>query len=235
MSPSSSTTAPVRRRSNGLRTRAEIIAAAERRFAERGFQDTRLGDVAADVGIRRPSLSYHFSDKHELYTAVLQAVFADWSEGLPSRGTAVERLEAAMDSWIDFVAERPTAARLLLQELANAHPEKIAAYLRLGGAPIRWFETVIAEGAARGELDPMVEPHRFMSLMAAIAVVQFAAIPWLSLRVPVDPGEREELEKRKHEILVVARTLLGYEPDAVATRPGRARASATTNATEERR
>jgi len=226
MSSSTETSARVRRRSNGRRTRAEIIAAAERRFAERGFQDTRLGDVAADVGIRRPSLSYHFSDKDALYTAVLQAVFADWSEALPTRGTAVERLEGAMDSWIDFVAERPTAARLLLQELANAHPEKIAAFLRLGGAPIRWFETVIGEGAAAGELDPMVEPHRFMSLMAAIAVVQFATIPWLSLRVPADPDEREELERRKHEILVVARTLLGYETEPVANRPTRTRAGA---------
>lgn len=234
MASSAHRTAPVRRRSNGLRTRAEIIAAAERRFAERGFQDTRLGDVAADVGIRRPSLSYHFPDKEALYVAVLEAVFADWSAALPSGGNVVERLEAAMDSWVDFVAERPSAARLLLRELANAQPQKIAAFLRVGGAPIRWFETVIEEGAATGELEPMVEPHRFMSLMAAIAVVQFAAIPWLSLRVAADPQEREELEKRKHEILVVARTLLGYEPEAVATRPGRARASATTNASEDR-
>jgi hypothetical protein len=67
-----------------------------------------------------------------------------------------------------------------------------------------------------------------MSLMAAIAVVQFAAIPWLALRVPEDPQEREELEKRKNEILLVARTLLGYEPEPGATRTGRARASAAT-------
>src|SRR5262245_42527090 len=96
--------AAVRRRSNGLRTRAEIIDAAQRHFAEHGFQNTRLSDIAADVGIRRPSLSYHFSDKQDLYTAVLQTVFADWSEALPSGGSAVQRLEAAMASWIDFVA-----------------------------------------------------------------------------------------------------------------------------------
>jgi TetR/AcrR family transcriptional regulator len=228
MPRTSSTPAPVRRRSNGIRTRAEIIAAAERHFAERGFQDTRLGDVAAEVGIRRPSLSYHFADKEALYVAVLDAVFADWSEALPSDGRAVERLEGAMSSWIDFVAERPSAARLLLRELANAQPDKIDAFLRIGAAPIRWFETVIEEGSASGELHPQVEAHRFMTLMAAIAVVQFAAIPWLTLRGPADPQEREELEKRKDEILLVARTLLGYEREAGATRPGRAPARAAT-------
>jgi TetR/AcrR family transcriptional regulator len=228
MHADSDTTSPVRRRSNGLRTRAEIIAAAERHFTERGFRDTRLGDIAADVGIRRASLSYHFSDKQDLYTRVLETVFADWSEALPSGGNAVQRLEAAMASWIDFVAERPRAARLLLRELANAQPEKIAAFLRTGSAEVQWFERLIDEGVAVGELHPKVEPHRFMSLMAAIAVVQFAAIPWLSLRVPVDPQDHEELEKRKHEILLVARTLLGYEHGSVATRPGRAPANAAT-------
>jgi AcrR family transcriptional regulator len=216
---SSHASSPGRRRSNGIRTRAEIIAAAERHFAERGFQATRLGDIPADVGIQRPSLSYHFSDKQDLYIAVLETVFADWSEGLPSGGSAVERLEAAMASWIDFVAEHPSAARLLLRELA-AQPEKIASFLRAGTAEVEWFETVIREGVSDGELHPKVEPHRFMSLMAAIAVVQFAAIPWLSLRIPADRQDREELENRKHEILLVARSLLGYAPAAVTTRSG---------------
>jgi TetR/AcrR family transcriptional regulator len=222
MHPDSDTTRPVRRRSNGLRTRAEIVAVAERHFAERGFQDTRLGDIAHDVGIRRASISYHFSDKQDLYTVVLETVFADWSEALPSSGSVVQRLEAAMASWIDFVAERPNAARLLLRELANAQPEKIAAFLSTGGAEVQWFEMLIDEGVAAGELHPKVDPQRFMSLMAAIAVVQFAAIPWLPLRSPVDPFDREELEKHKHEILLVARTLLGYEPGSVTTRPRRA-------------
>ena len=211
MQPSSDMTPSLRRRSNGLRTRAEIIAAAEHHFAERGFQDTRLGDIAAAVGIRRPSLSYHFAEKRELYTAVIESVFADWWQALPSGGGVVERLEAAMGSWVDFVAERPSAARLLLRELANVQPERIAALLHSGGAVVRWVERLIDEGVANGELQPRVAPLRFMSLMAAIAGVQFAAIPWLALRAPVDLQDREELENRKQEILLLARTLLGYE------------------------
>jgi TetR/AcrR family transcriptional regulator len=230
MPPSPETTSPPRRRSNGLRTRAEIVAAAERHFAERGFRDARLGDIAAEVGIRRPSLSYHFPEKQDLYTAVIETVFADWWKALPRGGDVVQRLEGAMGSWVDFVAERPSAARLLLRELANVQPERIASLLRTGGAVVRWLERLIDQGVASGELHPRVEPLRFMSLMAAIAAVQFAAIPWLSLRAPVDPEDREELEKRKQEILLVARTLLGYEPGTVA-RPGRAPANTATEDT----
>jgi len=40
---------PVRRRSSGLQTRAGIVAAAERHFARRGFEATRLDDIAAEA------------------------------------------------------------------------------------------------------------------------------------------------------------------------------------------
>jgi TetR/AcrR family transcriptional regulator len=227
------TTSPARRRSNGIRTRAEIIAAAERHFATVGFRDTCLGDIAADVGIRRTSISYHFASKLDLYTAVLETVFAGWTESLPSGGTAAHRLEAAMTGWIDFVAQRPSAARLILRESVNTQPGKIATFLRLRGAPVEWFETLIAEGVAAGEFHPKIESQRFLSLMGAITVAHFAAIPWLSRRVPVDPWDREELEKHKHEILLVARTMLGYEPETLATRPGRAPVTPVTAATED--
>ena len=205
------TPAPVRRRSNGIRTRAEIIAAAERRFATAGFRDTCLEDIAADVGIRRASIAYHFSSKLELYTAVLETVFAGWVDNLPTGGSAAHRLEAAMTGWIDFIAQRPSAARLILRESMNVQPGTFAAFLRSeGGAPVEWFEAVIAEGVATGEFHPKIESQRFLSLMGVITVAHFAAISWLSRRVPVDPCDREELEKHKHEILLVARTMLGY-------------------------
>ena len=71
---------PIQRRSSGRQTRAEILAAAERHFAERG-EAARLEDIAADVGIRRAAIFHYFRDKEELYAArayppVLRAVGA---------------------------------------------------------------------------------------------------------------------------------------------------------------
>jgi len=202
---------PVRRRSNGLRTRADIVAAAERHFAARGFDATRLDDIAADVGIRRAAIFYHFGDKQELYATVLDEVFRDWTRALPSGGSAAERLEASLTGWIDYVAERPSVARLILREAANSEPGAVTPFVRAGSAPVEWFRAVIDEGIASGELRPRIEPHRFMSLMGAVTVFHFAAMPWLSLQEPVDPWGRPELEKHKREILLVARGMLGID------------------------
>ena len=55
-------------------TRAQLLDAAEAIFAERGFDATRLEDVAKAVGIRRASIVYHFRDKQTVYHAVLERV-----------------------------------------------------------------------------------------------------------------------------------------------------------------
>lgn len=213
MSPQAAASRPVRRRKSGLKTRAEIVAAAERQFAERGFEATRLDDIAADVGIRRAAIFYHFGDKQELYTAVLDEIFGDWTEGLPTGGSAAERLEAALMGWIDYVAERPSVARLILRETANARPGKVSTFERAAAA-LEWFRAVIDEGIASGELEPLIEPHRFISLMGAITLFHFAAMPWLVSDEAVDPWSRTELDKHKHEILLVARSMLGIRADA---------------------
>lgn|SRR5574338_337353 len=200
---------PVRQRGSGLETRAQIVAAAERHFAEVGFEAARLDDIAADVGIRRAAIFYHFGDKQELYAAVLDEVFRGAMTALPSGGSAAERLEASLSGWIDYVARRPTVARLILREAANARPGFVSTFVRAGRAPVEWIRSVIDEGVASGELKPLTDPHRFLSLLGATTVFHFAAMPWLALEERFDPWSPAELEKHKREVLLVARTMLG--------------------------
>jgi hypothetical protein len=113
--------------------------------------------------------------------------------------------------WIDYVARRPTVARLILREAATAQPGVVSEFARSGSASVEWFRAVIEEGVASGELKPIIEPYRFMSLMGGITVFHFAAMPWLSLGSPLDPWSATEIAKQKQEILLIARTMLGIE------------------------
>ena len=207
---------PIRRRIKGTRTRAEIVAAAEIHFATRGYEAARLEDIAAEVGIRRAAIFYHFGDKQELYAAVLDDVFRDGTAALPTEGSPARRLEASLIGWIDYIARRPTVARLILREAANAQPGSVSQFVRSGSASVKWFQAVIDEGVASGELKPIIEPYRFMSLVGAMTVYHFAAMPWLTVGKAIHPWGRDEIEKHKREILLVARTMLGI----TSSRPG---------------
>ena len=94
----------------------------------------------------------------------------------------------------------------------SAQPGVASPLLRAGQGPVEWFRAVIDEGVASGELKPLADPHRFISLMGATTVFHFAAMPWLTRDVPFDPWSRVELEKHKREILLVARSMLGIGP-----------------------
>lgn len=192
--------------------------AAERRFAERGFEAARLEDIAADVGIRRAAIFYHFDDKHELYAAMLAAVLGDAMRALPPAGSPGERILAAMGGWIDYVARRPTVARLILREAASAQPGVKSPLVRAGGTLVEWLRALIDEGMASGELKPLTDPHRFISLMGATTVFHFAAMPSLTPGVPFDPWVPAEIEQHKREMLLVARRMLGIEGAAARTR-----------------
>ena len=63
--------------------RAQILIAATRLFAQKGLDGTSLQDVADVVGVRKPSLLWHFRSKEELHRSVLDGLLSRWNEALP--------------------------------------------------------------------------------------------------------------------------------------------------------
>ena len=51
----------------------KIIEAAKATFLKKGFKDTNMSDIAAEVGLTRPAMNYYFRTKERLF----QAVFGD--------------------------------------------------------------------------------------------------------------------------------------------------------------
>src|ERR1044071_1378756 len=65
-------------------TRDQILDAAERLFARKGFDPTTIKEIGAAAKLNPALLYYYFRDKEELYRAVLQRVAGE----LVTRGRA---------------------------------------------------------------------------------------------------------------------------------------------------
>src|SRR5579884_1403297 len=103
-------------------TRDQILDAAERAFAERGFSGVSMREIAAEVGLRnQASLYHHFRDKHALYEAVLargaEAIVALVVAGEPAGargvGAVLDRLLDSLAGLDDSDHVGRTATRLL--------------------------------------------------------------------------------------------------------------------------
>ena len=49
---------------------SRIIEAAKQEFIKKGFEQTSMSDIAAVVGINRPTLHYYFRTKDKMFQAV---------------------------------------------------------------------------------------------------------------------------------------------------------------------
>lgn len=144
--------------------RARILEVATRQFAASGVGNTSLSSIADEVGVRKPTLLYHFTSKDALHQAVLESVVARWNERLPNlmlaATTGEGRFEAIVWEAVAFFSEDPDRARLTVREMLD-RPEMFREVLRTHLS--RWMKVVVAalragqaEGTIRAELDPEV-------------------------------------------------------------------------------
>lgn len=61
-----------RTKEEAAETRESIVAAAIRVFAEKGFSGASLSDIAADAGVTRGAIYWHFKNKEMLFDELLQ-------------------------------------------------------------------------------------------------------------------------------------------------------------------
>jgi AcrR family transcriptional regulator len=199
-------------RTKAVRTRAAILAAAEHVFAEKGYAAARLADVAGEVGIHRASLLYHVRDKRDLYDTVLATIFAEldarYRQVLDAPAALPRRIEAIIETWVAFVAERPTVARLLLWEAADGPRERTAAATGPAAGVLATLVDAIAEGQRQGCFQP-VDPIHFIVTILGATVFFVTATPRLAPAWGLDPLSPGQLAAHRAELLEIARRLLG--------------------------
>jgi TetR/AcrR family transcriptional regulator len=159
--------------------RQRILDEATRLFAAHGFEGTSLSDVARAVGIRKPSVLYHFSSKDALREAVLEQLLSHWKDEFPRLLTSVEtgkdRLNTALEALVGFFREDPWRARLLVRETLD-NPDAVSEQMRRHIQP--WSRLVtdyIRLGQHSGRVHPDLNPEAYMVQIVMLTLTTVAA------------------------------------------------------------
>ena len=102
-------------------TRAALISAARRLFAEHGYGEVGTEQIALAAGVSRGALYHQFADKADLFAAVLESVEIDVTtrlievvDAVATRGgEPLDLLIAGADAWLDASAD-PEVRRIAL-------------------------------------------------------------------------------------------------------------------------
>ena len=136
--------------------REEVVAAAARIFAERGYAAVGMRDVAEAVGIRGASLYHHFASKEDiLYAICLTVTEEPNARNLPlldAPGTPTTRLAALVRGHLDHLRARRVEHLVALHELAALTPEHRRVVDEHRRHYQRRVRDVIAAGVTAGEL-----------------------------------------------------------------------------------
>lgn len=220
-------------RSKGELTAERILDVAERLFAERGYAGTTLRDVAAEVGIRNPSLYNHFSSKDSLYAAVLSRglnpVLEMLSEFVIEGRGAGEESKELIELVMELLAQHPSLPRLIQYETLSGG-DRLTPILRDSIRPIfARAQQVIEAGPGAARWQPSQIPMLVLALYHVV-VGYFTVAPLYKELNGTDLLSKPELARQAQFLSDLTATLLPSEPstvtDATAER-GRAKPTPT--------
>ena len=115
------TAAPNRRSRRKSDRRLQLLSAAERLFAERGFLAVRLEDIGAAAGVSGPAIYRHFPNKESLLVELLVGISTRLLDGArevrAQRTTAAAALDGLIDFHLDFTLGEPDLIRIQDRDL----------------------------------------------------------------------------------------------------------------------
>lgn len=143
-------------------TREDVVRAAGRLFADRGYHGTSMRDLGKELGLLGSSLYSHVSSKQALLVDVVEEGAHLFEESaaiaLAAEGSASDRLTALIAGHVDVVVDNIDVARTFLNEARMVDGEHRSQIIAARDHYEDAFRSVIREGIEEGSFAPDVDP-----------------------------------------------------------------------------
>jgi TetR/AcrR family transcriptional regulator len=200
-------------------SRASILRAAIREFAQEGMAGARTDAIAKTARVNKALLYYYYEDKETLYGAALDYAFEQMGghlmEVLDRELPPTEKVLTYVGTYFDYVASHGFNRNLIQMEMLRSghgspHLQRIAKtyfqplYMKLSA--------VIRRGVVSGEFRA-IDPQQFVPSMVALVVFYFISAPMMKSVSGIDPLTPEKIVERRAAVLDFISAVLLQRPE----------------------
>jgi len=178
-------------------TKALILEAALKRFANHGYSGVSLSEIAEDVGIKKPSILHHFSSKEALYRALMTDAIGDNINGW-------EQVEKLLRAAFTFFEQHPSFVCIARREALD--PESLFS-TELGTA----LKPLVDQGSAylQTEMDlgrlKKYEPRQLLITGYGASLSYLSDASLVSAVIDGDPLSAKALATRREHVIAILR------------------------------
>ncbi|MBQ2917837.1 MAG: TetR/AcrR family transcriptional regulator [Bacteroidales bacterium] len=183
----------------------KIIEAAKATFLKKGYKDTNMADIAAEVGLTRPAMHYYFRTKERLFQAVfgdiLMSFIPQIKESLSADIPLELKISQIVEAYMSVLEDSPTLPVFIVQEINRDIDNIISIALdnnlvELGQSVVNVLNREMEEGRIRKM--PLIElGYTFYGLM----MVPFLARPAGQMIFGRDSYSPEFLQEWKENVI----------------------------------
>jgi TetR/AcrR family transcriptional regulator len=197
----------------------EILRAAKKLFAQRGFGGVSLDHIAREVGASKQNLLYYFPSKEELYRRVLHGVLDVWLSYMDALSQRPDDPERAIRDYIAgklrFSREHPDDSRVYANEVVSGAP-LFSAEIAERVIPALQADVAIFNRWAEQGLCRPVDGRHLMILLWASTQVYADWASQIGLVLGKSELDLEDFQAAENLIVdMVLRTVLVQVPAAV--------------------
>jgi TetR/AcrR family transcriptional regulator, acrAB operon repressor len=168
-------------------TRKAVLKAAMKVFSKKGYTQTSLAEVAKEAGMTRGAIYWHFSNKHQLLSSVIDECDKEWeimiNNIINADTSPSQKIKTLISVFISLIVKKDqyrlmeeimvfkTSSDSELQKLYLTHMENVKLFRQM-------LKDLVQEGIDTGEFESRFEAESIVVAMTSyIAGIKTA---WLS-------------------------------------------------------
>lgn len=154
-----------------MTTEEHIIKAAREVFIQKGFQGTKMQEIADEAGINKALLHYYFRSKEKLFEQIFAEAFEQLIPTLSQKLDEITDLETFIRFFVpfytNFIQKNPHLPQFIIHELSQ-NPDRIRSLAAAQVFPFPKLSRMITQAVTEEKIRPIETDSLIINIMALI-------------------------------------------------------------------